>query len=116
MNPYEAPRHPSDSASEAPPVARPIETGDFSPSGRPCPFCGSLNTSKDALSRTSPSIISVIFLGWFFLLIRAAFSKQTDRCGDCEETNTYKSTGSKLAILFLIVSVIIIALAAMEPK
>ena len=113
MNPYEPPNRLSNSTPEA----NPIETHDgFIASGRPCPFCGSKNTRKDTLSRSSPSIISVICFGWFFLLIRAALSKERDQCGDCQEINTYKSTGSKLAILSLVVLAIISVLVAMEPK
>jgi len=89
---------------------------EFIPSGRPCPFCGSRNTRRDALSRASPSVLFVIFFGWVFLLIRAAFSRQTDRCEDCSETNTYKSTGSKLAMAFLVVTIILVALIEMEAK
>lgn len=112
MNPYETPKQ----SPEIPPEERPVETAqEFRPLGRPCPFCEGRNTSKDTLSRISPNILFVIFFGWIFLLIRAAFSKQTDHCRDCGEVNTYKSTGSKLAMVTLIVMVILVALIAMEP-
>lgn len=111
MNPYQTPGDPTANNPHPVPAADDV----FRPSGRPCPHCGSTSTGKDTISHSSPSILFVIFFGWIFLLIRTAFSKQTDRCRDCGETNAYKSTSSKVALVVLIVLVTLIALGTMEP-
>jgi len=43
-----------------------------------------------------------MFFGWVFLLARGAFASRTDRCADCEETFSYKSVGSWIALAFLL--------------
>ena len=112
MNPYETPVQPANH----PPAT--VQTGGgIQPTGKPCPHCGSRNTGKDTISHSTPNIFFVIFLGgWIFLLIRTAFSKQVDQCRDCGETNAYRSTSSKLAIIALVVMAALIALAALEPS
>gem|GEM_PF-1878738 len=79
--------------------------------GRPCPACGSLNTSRDSVLRARPSILFVIFFGWVFLLIRGAFAMRRSQCRDCGEVTRYKSAGSWVALGLLILLTLICALA-----
>lgn len=78
--------------------------------GRRCPACGSTETGSSVLSTNRPGLMSVILFGWLAMLIRAAFAIQTDLCRDCGKTNRYKTTGSWVALAFLIL--IVLALVA----
>ena len=82
--------------------------------GRLCEKCGSTNTSSDDALRTKPSIVAVIFFGWLFLLIRSAFSKRREQCYDCGALRIYKTTGSKLSMVFLLLLVLIFAITYFE--
>ncbi len=44
----------------------------------------------------------VLCFGWLFLLIRGAFAMRHARCTDCGQGFRYKSTGSWVAMAFLI--------------
>ena len=101
MNPYDTPLGDSEDNPNSPALYR----------GRPCPACGSQNTSRDSVLRSRPSILFVIFFGWAFLLIRGAFATRVSQCRDCGESNRYKSAGSWLAMACLITLVLLIALA-----
>ena len=110
MNPYLPPSTPP-----SPP------TGDRSDAsvtdvkvGRRCEKCGSTNTSGDDALRTKPSIVAVIFFGWMFLLIRSAFSKRREQCYDCGAVRIYKTTGSRLAMAFLLLLVFVFAISYLE--
>jgi hypothetical protein len=82
--------------------------------GRRCEKCGSTNISGDDALRTKPSIVAVIFFGWMFLLIRSAFSKRREQCHDCGTVRIYKTTGSKLAMAFLLLLVFVFAISYLE--
>jgi hypothetical protein len=105
MNPYEAPVRTGPQSQDAQ-IDGYIEAV---PTGRPCPFCGGRNTTRDMLSRKSPNLILVIYLSWIYFLIRSAFSKRIVWCRDCKEVHKYKSTRSKLAMIFLIILIFDIA-------
>ena len=94
-NPYESP-----ATQIQGPTARAGGT-----SGRPCPSCGSIHTSRDAILHTRPSLLYVLLFGWTFLLIRGAFAMRSDRCRDYGAVNRYKAAGAwvALAVLVLIV-------------
>ena len=110
MNPYEAPKQASEPKSES------AEIEMAAIPGRPCDFCGSRNTGEDRLSPVAPNFVFVLFFGWTFLLIRAAFSTKNDLCRDCGQVNTYKTTGSKIALIVLIGMIILaISIAMKEP-
>ncbi len=109
MDPYQPPRQQSydvplqgkrDSSSS------PVAAGG----GRPCPSCGSKNTTKDTLSSVRPNLLFVIFGGWFFLLVRGAFAMRADLCRDCGQVNRYKSPGSKVTAAVLIFLLLLAAL------
>lgn len=107
MNPYEPTKAALQEApAKLPVVARP----PVQSRGRPCPFCQSINTHEDGLLHTRPNIFYVMFFGWLFLLARAAFTKRTDRCEDCGELNSYYSTGSRLALVFFLLLVLLITM------
>ncbi len=107
MNPYETNHLPSEKAQAKLPVS--IRSQSLR-SGRPCPYCKSLKTHKDGFLHARPSLLYVIFFGWLFLLIRAAFTRRIDRCEDCGETNSYYSMGSRLALVCLVIIVLMIIL------
>jgi hypothetical protein len=107
MNPYETNHLPSEKAQAKSPVS--IRSQSLR-SGRPCPYCKSLTTHKDGFLHTRPSVLYVIFIGWLSLLFRAAFTRRIDRCEDCGETNSYYSMGSRLALVFLVIIVLLIIL------
>lgn len=73
----------------------------------PCPSCGSTNTTIDRFSRKGPDIVILLLFGWFFLLVGFAFSKRTDVCRDCGELNRYKSKGSWIALMVLLLLVVL---------
>lgn len=113
VNPYESPAPQSPALPAG--AARADVPGEYPVvSSRPCPFCGSVNTGRDALSHVRPSMIFLLFFSWWFMLLRAAFSKRTDHCRDCGEVNVYKTTGSKVALVAVIVLALILALSLME--
>ena len=111
MNPYETPKtEPSDAEGSRPDG----ESVEQTAPGRPCPACGSTNTTKDTLLRAKPSIAMVIFFGWVFLLIRGAFSMRTIQCHDCGAISRYKSAGSWVALWILISLILLIMVAIMD--
>jgi MFS family permease len=79
----------------------------------PCPSCGSTNTTRDRFARKGPSIVILLLFGWFFLLIGFAFSKRTDLCRDCGELNRYRSRGSWIAMLVLLLLVFLVVFGLM---
>lgn len=100
MDPYVS----SPSAVSPPPPSPGLSGPSQGKPGRPCLSCGSTNTGDEAAFRHRPSLIGVIFFGWLFLLVRTAFSKHTEVCRDCGAVRRYKSVGSCLALLLLIVT------------
>lgn len=104
INPYDTPQ----ADRGGPPVA-PVSATIIK--GRPCTACGSVNTGRDLLTHTRPNLLYVLLFGWIFLLIRGAFAMRTDRCRDCGTLNRYKSAGSWLALIFLILIALQIAVA-----
>ena len=72
--------------------------------------CGGTNTHPETALKTKPSIIAVIFFGWLFLLIRAAFAKRTELCHDCGTTWRYKTAGSWLALTALLLLALLLTL------
>jgi hypothetical protein len=103
MNPYETPKQVPRSVT--------TEVGKAITTGRPCDHCGSSNTGEDKLSRVAPNPILFLLFGWFFLLVKAAFSKKTDLCRDCGQASTYKTVASKIALAVLIALTALIAIA-----
>ena len=79
--------------------------------GPRCPKCGSKNTTRDAVLRSSPSVLAVIFFGWIFLLIRGALAMRRSICLDCNTPNKYKSIGSWFALCILVLLAALVALA-----
>ena len=73
--------------------------------GLPCPACGSVNTSNGRVLRRKPNLLYVMLFGWLVLMIRAALAVTTDTCADCGHEHRYKSIGSWVAVLVLIVIV-----------
>jgi uncharacterized protein (DUF983 family) len=53
----------------------------------------------------------VMFFGLYFLLIRGAFAMQKDQCQDCGATQRYKSTGSWVAVVVLVVLIFCVYMA-----
>lgn len=104
MDPYQSPASESEATPDLPPIER----------GAPCRACGSLNTTKDKLLRPRVNIFTVILFGWVVLLLRAAFYIRTSECRDCGEKRRYKTTGSQLALGFVIFLMVMIALAILE--
>ena len=98
MNPYETPIILSKAETASPTSAR----------GKPCPFCGSANTTRDRFANTRPNLVYVMLFGWVLLLIQGAFAKRTDLCRDCGELNRYKSSGSWLAMVVLLALVLLV--------
>jgi hypothetical protein len=95
MDPYKPPKSfPGDPVRANPAV--------FEKRGRPCASCGSPNTGDEVALRPKPGIFTVMLFGWVFLLIRAAFSRQTETCHDCGAIRRYKTSGSWLAMAFLL--------------
>lgn len=80
-------------------------------SGLPCVHCGSRDTTSDSLLNTRPNIFYFIIFGWFFILIRAAFSRHTYFCQDCGKSFAQKTVGSYVALTLLILLVLMIALS-----
>ncbi len=78
--------------------------------GLPCLKCGSENTGDELALRHKPGILTVMLFGWVFLLIRAAFSKRTETCHDCGAIRRYRTTGSWLAMTFLLLIAALVAL------
>ncbi|MFT5106822.1 MAG: hypothetical protein ACI9UA_002448 [Pseudoalteromonas tetraodonis] len=86
--------------------------------GRPCSKCGSANTVTNMLLRPKPSLLFVFLFGWLFLLMRCAFAIRTDICQDCGAPSRYKSVGSWIALVALILFVALIvmdATSSVEP-
>jgi hypothetical protein len=110
VNPYQPPSTP---APEPKQDAPPVPETDISVARR-CEKCGSTNVSGDDALRSKPSIVAVIFFGWLFLLIRSAFSKRREQCYDCGALRIYKTTGSKLSMVFLLLLVFIFAISLLE--
>ena len=101
MNPYQSPE----------PAKLDKQTGTLKSTlelGPPCPSCGSVNTSKDSVLRSSPSILAVIFFGWIFMLARGAFAMRSSTCRDCGEMNRYKSGGSWAALVVFVSLILLI--------
>ncbi len=96
------------------PYASPAPTDEkWIVSGRPCKTCGSTNTSKGDTLRRRPSIILLLFFGWIFLLVGYAVRKSASVCRDCGEINRYRSTGSFIAAVVLLVLIFFIVIAGM---
>ena len=70
-----------------------------------CPECGSTNIASDSVLRSHPSILAVILFGRIFLLVRAVFVKKSAVCRDCGAIHRYKSGGSVVAMVLLILLV-----------
>lgn len=104
MDPYKPP-----STSPGDPVA--ARSAPLGKRGRPCASCGSPNTADEVALRQKPGILTVILFGWVFLLIRSAFSKATETCHDCGAIRRYKTTGSWLAMAFLLLIAALFALS-----
>jgi hypothetical protein len=79
--------------------------------GRRCEKCGGTNTSGEGALRSKPSILAFLLFGWVFLLIRSAFSKQREYCHDCGAVRVYKTTGSKFALVFLLLLAFLFAIS-----
>jgi len=79
--------------------------------GHRCEKCGSTNTSDEQALRSKPSILAFLLFGWIFLLIRSAFSKQRQYCHDCGAVRVYKTTGSKFALVFLLLLVVLFGIS-----
>lgn len=110
MNPYQPPSTPApEQKKDAPPAP---ET-DISVARR-CEKCGSTNVSGDEALRSKPSVLAFLLFGWVFLLIRTAFSKRREQCYDCGALRIYKTTGSKLAMAFLLLLVFLFAISYFE--
>jgi hypothetical protein len=109
VNPYQSPT-PAGSENNAGGTA-PVEARREA--GRRCEACGSANTAAEQALRSKPSILGVIFFGWMFLLIRTAFSRCNELCHDCGAIRRYRSTGSKLALVFLVLVVFLIVIACL---
>lgn len=103
MDPYKPPK-----TAPGDPVAP--EPAALGKRGRPCASCGSPNTGDEVALRNKPGILTVMLFGWVFLLIRAAFSKRTETCHDCGAIRRYRTTGSRLAMTFLLLLAALIAL------
>lgn len=103
MDPYKPPSTcPGDPvAASSSPLGRP---------GRPCESCGSPNTANEVALRQKPGIVTAMLFGWVFLLIRSAFSKVTETCHDCGAIRRYRTTGSQLAMVILLLIAVLIAL------
>lgn len=56
----------------------------------------------------------MILFGWIVLLLQAAFYVRTSECRDCGEIRRYKTTGSQVALGFVIFFAVLIALAIFE--
>lgn len=93
INPYEPPKA----------ELMPIKDGEVIARGRPCDACGSVNTSADVLMNQRPSATFALLFGWVFLLFRKAFTVRADHCRDCGATSRYRTTGSWVALAFLVV-------------
>jgi uncharacterized protein (DUF983 family) len=78
--------------------------------GRRCEKCGSTNTSAEEALRGKPSVLAFLLFGWIFLLIRTAFSKQREYCHDCGAIRAYKTMGSKVAMVFLLLVAFVFAI------
>lgn len=70
--------------------------------GGPCPACGGTNTRKDDPLRPRPGILSVILFGWIAILVRTAFSSQTQSCRDCGASRQTRSTANLVAFVILL--------------
>ena len=100
MNPYKAPE--ADADGQFPEMAQ--------VPGRPCLACGSSNTGRSRVFRNSPNILLFLLFGWLFLLIRGAFAKRTEICSDCGAANSFKSAGSWVAMVILMILMLIVIL------
>lgn len=71
--------------------------------GRPCESCGGVNTDAgDFLSR--PSVLFFIFFGgWLLVLLRTAFVKRSCTCRDCGAVTRYRTFGSVIAMVILLI-------------
>lgn len=100
MNPYKTPEAASDGQS----------TEITLTPGRPCLACGSSNTARSRVFRRSPNILLFLLFGWLFLLVRGAFAKRTEICSDCGAANSYKSAGSWIAMVILMILTLLVIL------
>jgi ribosomal protein L37E len=101
-NPYEPP------VSDTVPftVKRiPIERPSLPLRGKICSACGSGNTADSFVLRSKPSLLFALFFGWLFILIRSAFSVRTAYCRDCGAATRYRTGGSKISIVILLLIV-----------
>lgn len=78
---------------------------------RTCEKFGSTNTSGEEALRSKPSILPFILFGWAFFLIRSAFSKKREYCHDCGAVRVYKTTGSKISLIILVLLAVFFTLS-----
>jgi len=84
-------------------------------SGKACAECGSTNTgTPQAYLRKRPSIVGLLLFNWLFMLISIAFSMKSVVCRDCGATRRYKSVGSWIALVILLLLAGMIALVALR--
>jgi hypothetical protein len=67
-----------------------------------------MNTRQDKLSSRRLNILLFFLFGWLFLLIGAAFTKRADFCADYGEVSRYRTKGSWIAMVILILLVLLV--------
>lgn len=89
-------------------------TDDDGRSGKPCPECGSRNTSEKRSLRKKPSILGFLLFGWLLILFHTAFTRKSMGCLACGHGFHYRSVGNYLSmgILSLITLLILVDLYA----
>ncbi|MCW1921142.1 hypothetical protein OKA05_01165 [Luteolibacter arcticus] len=111
MNPYSPPAAPSSPPAED----RENDAITGVKVGHRCEKCGSTHTSGEEALRRKPSILAFLLFGWVFLLIRTAFSKRREHCHDCGAVRIYRTTGSVVAMVFLLLLAILFAIGYFAP-
>ena len=74
----------------------------------PCYNCGSLNTRETSPIQYRPRIIFFLIIGWLYLLGRYAFSHKEINCKDCGKIHSYKTLGSWIALIILLLEILFI--------
>jgi len=95
----------------APPSTAPDDSLPLGQRGQPCLKCGSANTGTEVALRNKPGLLTVMLFGWVFLLIRGAFAMRNETCRDCGAIRRYKTTGSWLALIVLVLIAALFALS-----
>jgi hypothetical protein len=103
MNPYEPPKSVNDAKKLA--ISK-----DGTIAGLPCRSCGSINTTTDFVLRAKPNLVWAVAFGWLFLWVRGAFAMRSWFCRDCGATSRYKSVGSWIALVLLVMLVALMAI------